>query len=176
MPGWSSYAVCIGNHRNAFVGPGAAFPGGYTNPPYDNGVIVREAQHNTPLNQTGVAIAQITDGVSHTFLVGEMGYQLPDYYFTSGPFTGLRRGGNTQWVWGYASYSFGSTGIPLNSIDPASGYSLTERLSAFRSDHSGGANFLFADDSVRFLRNAMNPAIYQALGTRDGNEVVTTEW
>jgi prepilin-type N-terminal cleavage/methylation domain-containing protein/prepilin-type processing-associated H-X9-DG protein len=177
MPGWSSYAVCIGNHRNPFRAPGEDLGGGNFNPPYDNGVFVREALINgTPLNQTGVAIAQITDGTSNTFLAGEMGYQLLDYYFTSGPYAGLRRGGNTQWVWGYASYSFGSTGIPLNSIDPASGYSVVERLGAFRSDHSGGANFLFADNSMRFLRNAMNLTIYQALGTRDGNEVVTTEW
>jgi len=173
MPGWSSYAVCIGDHRNAFYAPGATLPGGHTNPPYDNGVIVREAHHSTPLCQTGVAIAQISDGTSNTILAGEMGYQLRDYYFRPpSPYAGLRRGGNTQWVWGYASYSFGSTGIPFNSVEPGSGcYSLTERLSAFRSDHAGGANFLFADNSVRFLRNALDPAVYRALG-RDGGEVV----
>jgi prepilin-type N-terminal cleavage/methylation domain-containing protein/prepilin-type processing-associated H-X9-DG protein len=169
FPGWSSYAVSIGNQPNPFFAPGA---GG--NPARDNGPIVRTTGggSGTPTNQLGVQIPNITDGTSNTILAGEMGYQLRDYTFTSGPYAGQHRGGNTQWVWGYASYSFGSTGVMFNTTagTPAD---LTARLGAFRSDHAGGAGFLFADGSVRFLVNGrIDVTTYRALGSRDGGEVI----
>ncbi|MFQ3652268.1 MAG: DUF1559 domain-containing protein [Gemmataceae bacterium] len=168
FPGWASYALCIGNHPNPFFGVGV---GG--NPSYDNGIIVRLIGGGSGgvTGQTGVRVTAITDGTSNTILAGEMGFQLRDYFFTSGPFAGQLRGGNTQWVWGYASYSFGSTGWPMNLIEGTAS-DRTARLGAFRSDHSGGANFLFGDGSVRFLRNGLDLATYQALGTRDGGEIL----
>jgi prepilin-type processing-associated H-X9-DG protein len=42
----------------------------------------------------------------------------------------------------------------------------------FWSLHPGGANFAFADGSVRFLAYSANP-IMPALATREGGEVVT---
>jgi prepilin-type N-terminal cleavage/methylation domain-containing protein/prepilin-type processing-associated H-X9-DG protein len=42
----------------------------------------------------------------------------------------------------------------------------------FRSQHPGGANFLFGDGSVRFLKQTINMATYRALGTRAMGEVV----
>jgi prepilin-type N-terminal cleavage/methylation domain-containing protein/prepilin-type processing-associated H-X9-DG protein len=170
FPGWSSYAVCIGNQPNAFFGPGA---GG--NPPADNGIIVRRTSGGSGVStgQQGVTMTQIPDGTSNTILAGEMGFQLRDYNFTSGTYTGQRRGGNTQWVWGYASYSFGSTGRLLNTSERGTPADLTARLSAFRSDHSGGANFALGDGSVRFIRNGIAFATYNAMGTRDGGEVLS---
>jgi prepilin-type N-terminal cleavage/methylation domain-containing protein/prepilin-type processing-associated H-X9-DG protein len=169
FPGWSSYAVCIGNQPNPFFAPGA---GG--NPAYDNGVIVRTTGGGggTPTNQTGVKMTAITDGTSNTILAGEMGFQLKDYTFSSGAYAGQLRGGNTQWVWGYASYSFGSTGVMFNTT-VGTPSDVTARLGAFRADHESGANFLFSDGSVRFIGNGrIDLPTYQALGTRDGGEVV----
>jgi prepilin-type processing-associated H-X9-DG protein len=43
----------------------------------------------------------------------------------------------------------------------------------FRSRHAGGANFLFGDGSVRFLKDTIDHQnVYWALSTRDGGEVV----
>jgi prepilin-type N-terminal cleavage/methylation domain-containing protein/prepilin-type processing-associated H-X9-DG protein len=172
FPGWSSYAVCIGTQPNPFFGPGA---GG--NPASDNGMIVRLTSGGSGVatGQQGITMTSITDGTSNTILAGEIGFQLLDYNFTSGPYAGQRRGGNAQWVWGYASYSFGSTGRLFNTSTTGTPADLTARLGAFRSDHSGGANFVFGDGSVRFLRNGMALANYQALGSRNGGEIVNVE-
>ncbi len=170
FPGWASYALSIGNQPNPFFPPGA---GG--NPAYDNGPIVRLIGGGSggSTGQQGVTLLAITDGTSNTILAGEMGFQLRDYNFSSGPYAGQLRGGNTQWVWGYASYSFGSTGVMFNTTvgTPAD---VTARLGAFRSDHSGGANFAYSDGSVRFLANGrIDPPTYRALGSRDGGEVIS---
>ena len=42
----------------------------------------------------------------------------------------------------------------------------------FRSQHPGGAHFVFGDGSVKFLKESINLTTYQALGTRNGKEAV----
>lgn len=172
FPGWASYSMNIGNMPNPFYGPGT---GG--NPSYDNGPIVRLVGGGSSgtTNQRGIGITSISDGTSNTILTGEMGFQLTDYNFSSGTYVGLPRGGNTQWIWGYASYSFGGTYLMYNTVQGTTA-DLTQRLSTFRSDHPSGANFLLCDGSVRFLGdNRISIAIYRALGSRDGGEVVTLD-
>jgi len=46
---------------------------------------------------------------------------------------------------------------------------------ATRSMHSGGVNVAFADGSVRFIKNSINPATWVALGTRAGGEVLSAD-
>jgi prepilin-type processing-associated H-X9-DG protein len=41
--------------------------------------------------------------------------------------------------------------------------------------HPGGANFTFADGSVHFLKASINPATYNALGSRMGGEVISSD-
>jgi prepilin-type N-terminal cleavage/methylation domain-containing protein/prepilin-type processing-associated H-X9-DG protein len=45
-------------------------------------------------------------------------------------------------------------------------------LDDYHSEHPGGINMLFADGTVRFLRQTMDPIIFAAVGTRAGGEVV----
>jgi prepilin-type processing-associated H-X9-DG protein len=49
------------------------------------------------------------------------------------------------------------------------------RLSAFGSRHSGGANFALADGSTRFIRQTIALQTFQALSTRAGGEVAGVE-
>jgi prepilin-type processing-associated H-X9-DG protein len=45
-------------------------------------------------------------------------------------------------------------------------------LNAWGSNHPGGANFAFADGSVRFLSGGTSQVVLQALSTRNGKEIV----
>jgi prepilin-type processing-associated H-X9-DG protein len=45
----------------------------------------------------------------------------------------------------------------------------------FRSRHPGGANFGFADGSVKFVKDSVNYQVYRALGTRNGGEVTSSD-
>ncbi len=74
-----------------------------------------------------------------------------------------------------AAFSCGTgIGIPTDWLQncPAA---LTLGQWAFHSQHSGGGNFAFADGSVKFLKNSVSDATYQALGTRAGGEVVSSD-
>ena len=67
---------------------------------------------------------------------------------------------------------------PLNiSIDDSPSESDLEnnldRVRGYYSYHSGGANFVFADGSVRFQTETINQQTYRFLSTMAGSEVVS---
>ena len=43
------------------------------------------------------------------------------------------------------------------------------------SRHPGGVNTLFADGSVKFIKNTVSAQTYWALGTRANNEVISSD-
>jgi prepilin-type processing-associated H-X9-DG protein len=43
------------------------------------------------------------------------------------------------------------------------------------SNHPGGCNFAFSDGSVRFIKDSIDMSIYEALGTRNGGEVISSD-
>jgi prepilin-type N-terminal cleavage/methylation domain-containing protein/prepilin-type processing-associated H-X9-DG protein len=45
----------------------------------------------------------------------------------------------------------------------------------FRSQHPGGANFLFGDGSVKWLKQTMDVITYQKLSTKSGGEIVNSD-
>ncbi|NMC21737.1 MAG: DUF1559 domain-containing protein [Thermogutta sp.] len=99
------------------------------------------------LYDRSLTVADVTDGTSSTIMVSED--------------SGFRDG---QWING------------LNVFDQA--YAINQ-APAFendiRSEHPGGANALFTDGSVHFLKETMDLKVLAALCTRAGGEIVA-EW
>jgi prepilin-type processing-associated H-X9-DG protein len=61
-------------------------------------------------------------------------------------------------------------------LDPAvPGTGVNAGQFGFRSLHAGGANFLFGDGSVKFLKNSIDLRTYRALSTRKGAEVLSAD-
>ena len=54
--------------------------------------------------------------------------------------------------------------------DPSDGFSYPAS-----SDHPGGVNVLFADGSVRFVKDAVNRSTWWSLGTRAGGEAISSD-
>jgi prepilin-type N-terminal cleavage/methylation domain-containing protein/prepilin-type processing-associated H-X9-DG protein len=70
-----------------------------------------------------------------------------------------------------------SPGTPsIHGYDP-SGFNRRglDWISGFRSLHPGGANFVFCDGSVRWIREAIEPSTYRALSTHAAGEIVAGE-
>jgi len=105
-----------------------------------------------------VGLNMITDGSSNTFMIGEQ----------------IRR--ITRWnAWVHANQTIGSTAVPLNyKLNPATVENWTRQYT-FRSNHAGGANFAFADGSVKFVKTTINFNVYQALSTRGNGEIVSSD-
>jgi prepilin-type N-terminal cleavage/methylation domain-containing protein/prepilin-type processing-associated H-X9-DG protein len=157
--------------------------------PLDNsvygGVIVRTPwNHTTGLSVAGIprptSIAKITDGTSKTLLVGEK-YLRPDLY--SG---GISYSDDQGWAEGWDLDAMRSTCFPPFSDNDPIGYSFPPLNTAsdffgavndvvnFGSAHTSGFNCVYADGSVHSLGYDIDIVVFNALGTRAGNESVDT--
>jgi prepilin-type N-terminal cleavage/methylation domain-containing protein/prepilin-type processing-associated H-X9-DG protein len=123
-------------------------------------------------------ISDITDGTSNTIAAGEA---LP-----------AQRADNNVWLWNNGGYG---TTVPINYPSPQScalpgngwGGSGSAGCSTnwasrcaytntgFKSHHPGGANFVFADGSVHFLKQTIWMPAYCALGSKAGGEVLSAD-
>ncbi len=121
-------------------------------------------------------IAAITDGTSNTIMAGEV---IPS-----------RAADSNFW---YFNGGYAGTTVPLgwnSNTTPSSAANCSQnwqtasaptscRFSAaakgFVSMHPGGANFLFGDGSVKFLKNSLSMVTYCALGSRAGGEVTSSD-
>jgi prepilin-type N-terminal cleavage/methylation domain-containing protein/prepilin-type processing-associated H-X9-DG protein len=130
---------------------------------------------------SSVGVADITDGASNTLLFGER-YHRDSEYDLRQPVVASGLAPLSQiGKWGFVGGPPGIMGnvtlhsaVPINHRMPSGGDfpALLDRSVAFGSGHPGGANFAFADGSVRFLRDSTLLLVLQALSTRDRGEVV----
>jgi prepilin-type N-terminal cleavage/methylation domain-containing protein/prepilin-type processing-associated H-X9-DG protein len=175
MMGPTSYAACVGNDL-------ADTTTGLNNDGLGNGFMFRNS---------AIRVSGITDGTSQTIAVAERAWTI-----NSGPWAGvatngvLRRGPANPCPTTGALYYLAASMVQahcnvLNTdTDPDGG------LDDFSSRHPGGANALFADGSVHFLKSVLRNSgqrpdgstiyspgsvVLQALGTRAGGEVISAD-
>jgi prepilin-type processing-associated H-X9-DG protein len=135
---------------------------------YLDGIFVQNRQNT---------LMSITDGTSNTLMLGERHYFDPEFDLsTSGPIT------DWGWCWfGGTADAFLGASVKINyrwtpgmatSFTPVD---LDNRMNAYGSGHTGGANFCLGDGSVRFLRDSIAQQVLLAAGTCSGGEVVTLD-
>ncbi len=128
-----------------------------------------------------LTFANVVDGTSNTIAIGERSSNLSYVTWTARSING--------WL-GKTSFLEGGT----DKFDPSPEECWTQVLGPagledgnrtindpeahvedYWSRHPGGANFLFADGSVHFLKNSINPTPWRALATRNGGEVISSD-
>jgi prepilin-type processing-associated H-X9-DG protein/prepilin-type N-terminal cleavage/methylation domain-containing protein len=189
-------ANASGTATNDFRPPPPESSGGPASSPYgkalwkENGLFIsRETKPTVREGGSGhLRLSDVADGTSNTVAIGEAVPYLddPDYQMPRPPQENYGHGGRKDhWAFGgddmdnYEgcdwSEALGSTGVPINigggkpldKSDPL--YDAWEI--SYGSRHTGGANFLMADGSVRFIRDDIDLKTFRALGSRAGGEV-----
>jgi prepilin-type processing-associated H-X9-DG protein len=121
-----------------------------------------------------VQIAEITDGTSQTIAVGEKSQILARATWTGAvshaavPITELQAENGLSPEGGGALVLSHTGELDGPNSKPA-------HADQFWSRHPGGADFTFADGSVRFIKEKRPLRLFQALATRQGGEVVSAD-
>jgi prepilin-type N-terminal cleavage/methylation domain-containing protein len=141
---------------------------------------------------TAVKFADVLDGLSNTGFVGEAGANAVD---PGAEYALTQTGRMPVWVGGHQNYQgqgaqhnyfrlMDRNYPPNRKVPPPTapspyttvaytnaGYNISR---CFTSTHAGGVNFVFGDGAVHFVSDTVDGNVYQAWGTRAGNEKVTT--
>jgi len=168
--GVTSYLANMG-HDTSNAGNWANWtvPNGST----ETGVLL---QSNDNSKTWPIRIAEVKDGTANTVMLGEGTITVP----TASKFTLANQNNYPIWAGGnpnnqgqgaqYNYFRVMDVNYPLNFQSPIGTASPMPDDRCFASQHSGGANFLFVDGTVRFMNQSVNLAAYKAAGTRNGGE------
>jgi len=151
----SNYFACIGGGApGSNCTTGVCTPAASYRYAADNGIMCVNSKNT---------FASITDGTSNTFLLGESRYMQ------------LASGNSTFYAtWATAYYTSGGPYYPngaaaanapnSNNCRPATASCHDSSGLSFGSYHTGGANFLMGDGSVRFIQNSIDLNTFRQLG------------
>jgi prepilin-type N-terminal cleavage/methylation domain-containing protein/prepilin-type processing-associated H-X9-DG protein len=119
-------------------------------------------------------ISDVTDGTSGTVLVGEMlPQQAADNNFYM--FNGGTAGTTIPLNWDTSGTPQTMTGCTASFGTTVWKCRFSYANKGFKSKHPGGANLLFCDGSVRYIKSSINRQIYAAIGSKSGSEVVSSD-
>lgn len=147
--------------------------GGLLNPVWGGPRLLCALNGSTPR-----AANQITDGTSNTIAICEMGGRSDAMPFSLGTINTFNPNGRRFWAWAEPDNAFNVDQLINNNATPRGGPATCPwtRLNCGPNEemftfHSGGANVVLCDGSVRFLRDSLDGAALRALLTVDGGEV-----
>jgi prepilin-type N-terminal cleavage/methylation domain-containing protein/prepilin-type processing-associated H-X9-DG protein len=143
----TNYKGVIGDVRMGSAGTGAADTHNLARNP---GVFYRNTY------QGPLTFAAVVDGLSNTFFVGE---DVPLY--------------NQHSAMYYSNGDYASCHFPLNTFQNPPDPTNWPLVMSFRSLHTQGANFLYGDGGVKFVRQSVNFDAYRQHCTKAGGEVAT---
>ncbi len=130
---------------------------------------------------SATTFASITDGTSQTIAVGERSHNLSYVTWVARSINGwlgktsLVEGGTDKFnpspeeCW---TQVLGPAGL---EDGPRTINNAEAHVEDYWSRHAGGANFLFGDGSVRFLKSSISPIPWRALATRNLGEVISAD-
>ena len=147
------------------------------------------ANTGTIIIDGGVTLGEISDGLSSTFLLGEISWTDYGAHFNWIRGTVISNADNP--ITALASSKGIAHNFPINAgkkseslkivLDesgteydvPVRGRRAGHGISGFGSDHPGGANFVFADAAARFLSDETDTTLLMHMSTRNGGESVS---
>ena len=130
---------------------------------------------------SAVSFASVTDGTSNTIAVGERSHNLSYVTWVARSIDGWLgitspiEGGTDRFnpspeeCWTQILGPAGLEDGPRTINNPEA------HVEDYWSRHPGGANMLFADGSVHFLKNTINPIPWRALATRNMGELISAD-
>jgi prepilin-type N-terminal cleavage/methylation domain-containing protein/prepilin-type processing-associated H-X9-DG protein len=175
--GTSWNTICTEYYGNDF-GTGPAHHGNDNRGYNASGVFLR--------SDWAAKFRDVTDGESQVILTGEILPNKSDHYAA-----GVRLGGwftyNGLWALTSAPINYPIVGVGdpgfswTNANPPLNPHSCTHykawtTVQGFKSQHKGGAQFVFCDGSVQFLTENIDYITYQRLGDRRDGQPLGEEW
>ena len=202
----ADYAACVGDHGNfdtAMRGIGTAEQSIYEGPrpelkaelldrarsAYEGGrlLIARAYERNldniTDLSGISyyiseVRIAQVTDGTTNTYAVGERHISPDDYENGDAHdndwsmYAGMQNDvGRTTW----ASFIPAARAQPNSNSVPLQDTPGVLEFETFGSPHPGGIHMAFADGSIQTISYEIDPFVHQNLGNREDGQVTSPD-
>jgi prepilin-type processing-associated H-X9-DG protein len=150
--------------------PSITHPGYAASP--DHGNSQNAADIRGMYNRLGAKInmASVSDGLSNTILIGEM---LPEWHdhFWDGSWTHFN-GGNAH-VGTIVPINYETSERARCGSTPAKSFGNWNVSWGFKSRHTGGANFVLGDGSVRFIPSTIDMRTYQYLGCRNDGQAAS---
>lgn len=145
------------------------------------------------------SLTAITDGTSQTIFMGEKNLFDPNmllfckigspWYSSATDFARKQPGWySAVWLGSGGQFVPATAGIQINfQITPAIAQAAStdnnvftqyweNRMHAYGSNHAGGANFLFCDGSVRFIRDSVTLQTLQRLSTRGTGDIISEDF
>ena len=156
----TDYAVCVGDYQGNHA---SNCPSSYSHA--ENTYQWTDESHFTGIcyQRSTVKMAQVRDGSSNTYMVGEKYLGIDNY--TSGTYTA-----DDWWALG----GIGNDHYRTTYWEPRQDRTGYDNSYIFGSPHAGGFNVVFCDGSVRSVGYSIDLETHRRLGNRNDGQIVDT--